>query len=103
MNRSERLDRIFFALSDPTRRAILARLTAGDTSVLDLARPFRMTQPAVTKHLAVLEQAGLVSQFKLSRQRPRRLELEALAELDAWLEPYRRYIKRGWVAARSKP
>jgi DNA-binding transcriptional ArsR family regulator len=95
MNRSARLDRIFFALSDPTRRAILARLTAGETSVLDLARPFRMTQPAVTKHLRVLEQAGLVSQFRLSRTRPRRLELTALEEVERWLAPYRRYTKTG--------
>ena len=95
MKRSERLNRVFFALSDPTRRAILARLTAGETSVLDIARPFRMTQPAVTKHLGVLEQAGLVSQFKLSRQRPRRLELSALAEVDEWLEPYRRRMAAG--------
>lgn len=93
MNRSERLDRIFFALSDPTRRAILARLTAGETSVLDLARPFRMTQPAITKHLRVLEDAGLVSQFKQARQRPRRLEAVALAEIDEWLEPWRKYIR----------
>jgi DNA-binding transcriptional ArsR family regulator len=93
-HRSHQLDRIFFALSDPTRRAILARLTAGETSVLDLARPFRMTQPAVTKHLKILEAAGLVSQFKLARQRPRKLEWRALAELDEWLQPYRKYLSR---------
>ena len=93
MNSSERLDRIFQALADPTRRAILARLTAGETSVLDLGRPFRMTQPAVTKHLKVLEQAGLVSQVRQGQKRPRKLELQALAEMDRWLEPYRPYLK----------
>lgn len=95
MNSSERLNRIFQALADPTRRAILARLTAGETSVLDLARPFRMTQPAVTKHLQVLERAGLVCQRRVAQQRPRTLELTALAELDLWLEPYRPYLKAG--------
>jgi DNA-binding transcriptional ArsR family regulator len=93
MNSSERLDRIFSALANPTRRAILARLTAGETAVLDLARPFRMTQPAVTKHLGVLEAAGLVSQGRRGQLRPRRLEPKILAELERWLEPYRPYIK----------
>lgn len=93
MNRSDRLDRVFFALSDPTRRALLARLTAGETSVLDLARPFRMTQPAITKHLRVLEEAGLITQSKKARQRPRRLTVTALAEIDEWLEPWRRHIR----------
>jgi len=93
-HRHHPLDRIFFALSDPTRRAILARLTAGETSVLDLARPFRMSQPAVTKHLQILEQAGLVSQYRLARQRPRKLEWRALAELDDWLKPYRKYFTK---------
>jgi len=92
MNSSERLDLIFSALADPTRRAILARLTAGETSVQDLARPFRMSQPAVSKHLGVLEKAGLVSQGRLAQQRPRKLEPEVLAELDAWLQPYRPYM-----------
>jgi DNA-binding transcriptional ArsR family regulator len=92
MNSSERLNRIFSALADPTRRAILARLTAGETAVLDLARPFRMTQPAVSKHLGVLEAAGLVSQGRRGRLRPRKLEPKVLAELDRWLEPYRPYI-----------
>jgi DNA-binding transcriptional ArsR family regulator len=94
LNSSERLDRIFSALADPTRRAILARLTAGETAVLDLARPFRMTQPAVSKHLRVLEEAGLVSQGRLAQQRPRKLETKALSELDAWLAPYRPYMKK---------
>jgi DNA-binding transcriptional ArsR family regulator len=92
MNSSERLDAIFTALADPTRRAILARLTAGGgASVLDLARPFRMSQPAVSKHLQVLERAGLVSQTRAGQLRPRKLEPQALARIDEWLEPYRPY------------
>jgi DNA-binding transcriptional ArsR family regulator len=94
MNNSQRLDAIFAALADPTRRAILARLTAGETSVMDLARPFRMSQPAVSKHLGVLEKAGLVSQVRLGQLRPRKLEPQVLAQLDAWLEPYRPYWKK---------
>jgi len=94
VNASERLDAIFAALADPTRRAILARLTAGGgTSVLDIARPFRMSQPAVTKHLQVLERAGLVSQTRAGQHRPRKLEAQALAQVDEWLEPYRPYWK----------
>lgn len=94
MNSSQRLDAIFAALADPTRRAILARLTGGGSaSVLDLARPFRMSQPAVTKHLQVLERAGLVSQIRDGQARPRKLEPQALAKVDEWLEPYRPYWK----------
>lgn len=94
MNSSDRLDAIFAALADPTRRAILARLTGGaGASVLDLARPFRMSQPAVSKHLRVLERAGLVSQTRSGQLRPRTLEPQALAKVDEWLEPYRRYWK----------
>lgn len=92
MNSSERLDRIFSALADPTRRAILARLTAGETTVLDIARPFRMTQPAVSKHLKVLEEAGLVVQGRRGKERPRTAVYKTLAELEGWLEPYRPYI-----------
>jgi DNA-binding transcriptional ArsR family regulator len=93
MNSSQRLDAIFAALADPTRRAILARLTAGETSVLDLVRPFRMSQPAISKHLQVLERAGLVSQARRGQQRPRKLEPQILAMIDAWLDPYRPYWK----------
>lgn len=103
MNSSERLDRIFAALADPTRRAILARLTAGETAVLDLARPFRMTQPAVSKHLRVLEGAGLVSQGRQGQHRPRKLEPDVLAQLDSWLEPYRPYMTAGRKPQRDKP
>lgn len=92
MNSSERLDAIFAALADPTRRAILARLTADSgASVLDLARPFRMSQPAISKHLAVLEKAGLVSQSRAGQLRPRKLEPQMLAKVDEWLAPYRKY------------
>ena len=72
----------------------MARLTAGETSVLDLARPFRMTQPAVSKHLRVLEEANLVSQFRVAQQRPRKAEFETLSEIDQWLEPYRLYMNK---------
>ena len=91
MNSSEHLDAIFAALADPTRRAILARLTAGATSVQDLMRPFRISQPAISKHLRVLEAAGLVSQTKQGQLRPRTLQPQVLALVDAWLEPYRPY------------
>jgi DNA-binding transcriptional ArsR family regulator len=84
-----RLDATFAALADPTRRAILARLAAGDASVGELAEPFHMSQPAISKHLKVLEKAGLVSQSRDAQRRPRRLEAQALAEANCWLEEYR--------------
>ena len=87
----ERLDATFAALADPTRRAILARLAEGDASVQELAQPFAMSQPAISKHLKVLEKAGLVSQGQDAQRRPRRLEAQPLAELDRWLENYRRH------------
>jgi len=89
MNPSDRLDATFAALADPTRRAILARLASGEASVLELAEPFRMTQPAVSKHLKVLERAGLISHSRDAQRRPRRLEAKPLAEATAWLERYR--------------
>jgi DNA-binding transcriptional ArsR family regulator len=88
---SERLDATFTALADPTRRAILARLATGAASVTDLARPFAMSQPAVSKHLRVLERAGLISRGREAQKRPRRLEPQPLAEANAWLENYRRH------------
>lgn len=88
------MDLIFSALADPTRRAILARLTAGETTVMDLARPFRMSQPAVSKHLKVLEEAGLIIQSRDAQQRPRKAQFKTLAEIDDWLESYRSYIKQ---------
>src|SRR5688500_13877584 len=86
-----RLDATFAALADPTRRAILARLASGDASVTQLAKPFAMSQPAISKHLKVLERAGLISRGRDAQRRPRRLEAKRLAEATAWLERYRRY------------
>jgi len=91
MNASQRLDATFAALADPTRRALLARLAAGAASVTELARPFAMSQPAISKHLRVLEQAGLVSSGQDAQRRPRRLEAQRLAEASGWLEGYRHF------------
>jgi DNA-binding transcriptional ArsR family regulator len=90
MELSTELDATFAALADPTRRAILARLATGEASVAELAEPFAMSQPAVSKHLKVLERAGLVSRGRDAQRRPRRLEPRALAEASEWLEEYRR-------------
>jgi DNA-binding transcriptional ArsR family regulator len=84
-----RLDATFAALADPTRRAILARLTLGEASVMELAAPFAMSQPAVSKHLKVLEGAGLVARGRDGQRRPCRIEAEPLAEANEWLEEYR--------------
>jgi DNA-binding transcriptional ArsR family regulator len=89
--RPHSLDATFAALSDPTRRAILARLASGEASVMDLAEPFAMSQPAISKHLKVLERAGLISRSRDAQRRPRRLEAKPLAEATKWLERYRRY------------
>jgi DNA-binding transcriptional ArsR family regulator len=83
------LDATFAALADPTRRAILARLASGEASVTDLARPFAMSQPAISKHLKVLERAGLISRGRDAQRRPRRIEGKPLAQASAWLEGYR--------------
>jgi DNA-binding transcriptional ArsR family regulator len=80
----------FAALADPTRRAILARLVLGQTSVSELAEPFAMSLPAVSKHLKVLENAGLITRGREAQWRPARIEPEALKEVDGWLEQYRR-------------
>jgi DNA-binding transcriptional ArsR family regulator len=85
------LDATFAALADPTRRALLARLAAGEASVLELAEPFAMSQPAISKHLKVLEKAGLVSRRRDRQRRPCRLEPRPLAEANGWLEDYRRF------------
>jgi DNA-binding transcriptional ArsR family regulator len=87
----ENLDVTFAALADPTRRAILARLAMGEASVAELAAPFDMTQPAISKHLRVLERAGLVSRGRDAQRRPRRLEAQPLAQATAWLERYREF------------
>lgn len=84
------LDATFAALADPTRRAILARLASGEASVGELAQPFAMSQPAISKHLKVLERAGLVTRGKDAQRRPVRLEVARLAEANSWLEDYRR-------------
>jgi DNA-binding transcriptional ArsR family regulator len=85
------LDATFAALADPTRRAILARLAAGDATVMELARPFKMSQPAISKHIKVLERAGLVSRGRDAQKRPCHLEAKPLAEASEWLETYRRF------------
>ena len=87
----DRLDATFAALADPTRRAILSRLAAGEASVTELAQPFAMSQPAISKHLKVLERAGLISRSRAAQRRPRRLEPKPLAEAIVWLERYREY------------
>jgi DNA-binding transcriptional ArsR family regulator len=86
---SDRLDAMFSALADPTRRAILARLATGEASVNELAEPFEMSQPAISKHLKVLERAGLISIGQDAQKRPRRLEGDAMLEAIDWLERYR--------------
>ncbi|MBX9583761.1 MAG: metalloregulator ArsR/SmtB family transcription factor [Gemmataceae bacterium] len=86
-----RLDDTFAALADPTRRAILARLAAGEATVAELARPFRMSQPAVSKHLKVLEKAGLISHTRDAQRRPRRLVAQPLKAAADWLDAYRRF------------
>jgi DNA-binding transcriptional ArsR family regulator len=90
MTSSDRLDATFAALADATRRAILARLASGEASVMELAEPFAMSQPAISKHLKVLERAGLISRGRDAQRRPRRIEAKPLAEADEWLENYRR-------------
>jgi DNA-binding transcriptional ArsR family regulator len=91
MNNTQRLDATFAALADPTRRAILTRLASGEASVMELAKPFAMTQPAISKHLKVLERAGLISRSRDAQRRPRRLEARPLAEATGWLEDYRQF------------
>jgi DNA-binding transcriptional ArsR family regulator len=86
----DRLSSTFAALSDPTRRAILARLALGETSVSKLAEPFAMSLPAVSKHLKVLERAGLITRGRDAQMRPCKIEVNALKEADDWLEEYRR-------------
>ena len=85
------LDATFAALADPTRRAILARLARGETTVQDLAEPFAMSLPAISKHLKVLEHAGLISRSREAQWRPCRIEPRALKDVDDWLDHYRRF------------
>ncbi len=92
----QRLDATFAALADPTRRAILARLASGEASVTELAEPFAMSQPAISKHLKVLERAGLVSRGRDAQRRPVRVEAAPLVEANNWLENYRRILERNF-------
>lgn len=93
---TERLDRTFAALADPTRRAILTRLAAGEASVTELGAPFEMSLPAVSKHLKVLERAGLVVRGRDRQWRPARLEAEPLKEVAEWTERYRRFWEESY-------
>jgi DNA-binding transcriptional ArsR family regulator len=92
----DRLSATFAALADPTRRAILARLASGESSVTDLAAPFDMSLPAVSKHLKVLERAGLIARGREAQWRPCRIEPRALKEVDDWLERYRRFWEQSF-------
>jgi DNA-binding transcriptional ArsR family regulator len=94
--RSELLDSTFAALADPTRRAILARLASGEATVTELAAPFAMSQPAISKHLKVLERAGLVSRGRDAQRRPCRLEARPLRAAIDWLENYRGYWEESY-------
>ena len=91
-----RLDATFAALADPTRRAILARLATGEASVRELAEPFTMSQAAISKHLKVLERAGLISHGRDAQRRPRKLEAAPLAEANEWLERYRQFWEESY-------
>ena len=93
---TDRLDRTFSALADPTRRAILARLAAGKASVTELAEPFDMTLPAVSKHLKVLERAGLIARGRERQWRPARLEVGPLKEVAEWAQAYRRFWEESY-------
>jgi DNA-binding transcriptional ArsR family regulator len=90
MQPQTQLDATFAALADATRRAILVRLASGEASVAELAKPFAMSQPAISKHLKVLERAGLISRGREAQRRPRRLEAKPLIEANQWIERYRR-------------
>jgi DNA-binding transcriptional ArsR family regulator len=94
MTPTQRLDATFAALADPTRRAILARLASGEASVNELAEPFRMSQPAISKHLKVLERAGLVRRGKEAQRRPARMDGAPLLEATAWIERHRELWER---------
>jgi DNA-binding transcriptional ArsR family regulator len=91
---TDSLSAVFSALSSPTRRAILARLTKGEASVLELGEPFGLTQPTISRHLKVLESAGLIEGIRDAQRRPRRLRLSAIKEVDDWIEPYRQLWER---------
>ncbi len=92
----ESLNLTFATLADPTRRAILARLASGEASVKELAEPFEMTQPAISKHLKVLERAGLISRGRDAQRRPARIEARPLAEVADYIDRYRRFWEEGF-------
>jgi DNA-binding transcriptional ArsR family regulator len=96
MTPSERLDATFMALADPTRRAILARLAQGEVSVTELAKPFDMSQPAISKHLKILERAGLVSRSRAATRRPVKIEAMPLGEASDFLEKYREFWEHNY-------
>ena len=96
MQTSERLDLTFAALADPTRRAILARLATGGATVTELAEPFEMSQPAISKHLKVLERAGLISTDVDAQRRPRKLEPKRLEEAVEWIDRYREIFEQNY-------
>jgi DNA-binding transcriptional ArsR family regulator len=96
MEPSERLDLTFAALADPTRRAILAQLAMGEATVTELAEPFEMSQPAISKHLKVLERAGLISMAVDAQRRPRNLEPKRLEEAVNWIERYREIFEQNY-------
>jgi DNA-binding transcriptional ArsR family regulator len=98
MQAAERLNLTFAALADPTRRAIMSRLALGEASVAELAAPFRMSQPAISKHLKVLETAGLISAGQDANRRPRRIEGGPMQEAAAWLDDYRKFWERRYQA-----
>ena len=93
---ADQLDRTFAALADPTRRAIIARLAEGDASVMELTAPFRMSQPAISKHLKVLERAGLIARSRDRQKRPARLRAAPLKEAAEWAEQYRRFWEESY-------
>ncbi len=97
MTPSDRLDATFIALADPTRRAILARLMSGDASVRELAAPFAISQPAVSKHLKILERAGLVSRSADGTRRPVKIEAAPMKDAVAWLEEFRRFWETSYA------
>lgn len=93
---TDQLSLTFAALADPTRRAILAQLTKGEASVTELAQPFEMSLPAISKHLKVLERAGLITRSREAQWRPCRLEAEPLKDIDHWLEQYRQFWEQSF-------
>ncbi len=98
MTTPDRLSTTFSALADPTRRAILARLAAGEATVMELARPFELSQPAISKHLKVLERAGLIERGRDAQRRPCRLVARPLQDAAAWMERYRRFWDESYAA-----